>query len=580
TVRCSDCHSNATCDINLDRLECSCKDGFIGDGFSCSDIDECAYSWSHNCSLGVCVNTFGSYYCKCPIGYTNGPGNTCVDIDECSNPDINKCHPLATCTNYIGSYSCHCPPGVSGNGFICDIDHCSRHVCGIGMECIPTSSSYSCSDPCSNHTVLNEPWRSSFGVTSLDIKCDTDKFGWYRFIGNGGIRMPDSCVPENRCSTHAPMWLNGAHPLPADGIVNRTACAHWSGSCCHWSASIQVKYCPGGYHVYKFNRTPACSLAYCTDPSSLNDACTCTDTEECRFVDGSYGCYCKDGGDITALKDLTPSVTCGVQYMKTSFRKCQLKALEITVKDLILKDSSCFTIQDDNTTNTYSVVSTLKSGVCGMKLLTNKTHVTYVSSFSFLILNGIIIRDQLTTTSICFYPRDMRVSIDTALRPVVSTTNITTSGTGKFSARMAVFNDSTYYFPYEGSEVVLLTRTVLYVGILLDAPEPAQYAVVMTNCYATPSRSPDDVMKYYIIQNSCPNKQDGTINVIENGLSTTARFSLELFKFIGDRDLVYLHCQIYLCDIKTTVCTPSCSGSRSIRLGEDASMMSLGPFKR
>eukprot|EP00079_Xenopus_tropicalis_P038980 XP_017952751.1 PREDICTED: uromodulin-like [Xenopus tropicalis] len=579
---CSDCHPNATCEVYLGRLQCTCKDGFIGDGFSCSDVDECAYSWLNNCTYGYCVNTIGSYDCLCPVGYTKGTGRTCVDINECSSPDLNKCHPLAVCVNYEGTYKCQCPPGVIGNGFYCEIDQCARNVCGSSMECSMTGSSYSCSNPCVNHTVLDEPWRSTANAQYVNILCDYDKMGWYRFVGSGGIRMPESCVPELRCSTHAPMWLNGSHPAPTNGIVTRTACAHWAGDCCQWSSTIQIKACPGGYHVYKLNTSPACSLAYCTDPSSLNDECLCTDDEECRFVSGSYGCYCKENRTISALTDLTPTVSCGLQSMKTTFRQCQLRALNIDVKDIILADSYCFNVLNDNTTNTYSVLSSLQAGNCGMTLSTNGTHAFYRKSFDFtFLLNGLIIRDRLTTTSTCIYPLDMRISLNTALNPIISTTIIETNGTGNFIARMAVYNSSDYKYPYQGAQINLYTKTVIYIGVFLEGPDPSLYAMVLNNCYATPSSIPDDPIKYYVIQNRCPSKSDGTVSVLENGVSSQAQFSFQMFAFAGNYNQVYLHCQIYACDSRTSTCASTCSGSRALDVAtQTTTNLKIGPFNR
>lgn len=94
--------------------------------------------------------------------------------------------------------------------------------------------------------------------------CDSDKHGWYRFVGDGGVRMPETCVPILRCQTEAPMWLNGTHPTLKEGIVTRTACAHWSGNCCLWKTQVLVKACPGEFYVYQLERTPECNLRYCT----------------------------------------------------------------------------------------------------------------------------------------------------------------------------------------------------------------------------------------------------------------------------------------------------------------------------
>ena len=45
--------------------------------------------------IGICINTEGSYGCKCMPGY-DGDGFVCDNLDECGTPD-EDCDPLATC---------------------------------------------------------------------------------------------------------------------------------------------------------------------------------------------------------------------------------------------------------------------------------------------------------------------------------------------------------------------------------------------------------------------------------------------------------------------------------------------------
>ncbi|KAK6466628.1 uromodulin-like [Huso huso] len=143
---------------------------------------------------------------------------------------------------------------------------CFNQPCLSGQDCITDS----CVDPCQQYNVLDEPWRSThFPVSSSsDPKCDRDLNGWYRFLVNESVRMPEACVPEYSCGTHAPMWINGTHPLETDGIVSRQSCGKWSSSCCYFTTTVHIKACPGNYHVYKFQGTPGCNLAYCAERST------------------------------------------------------------------------------------------------------------------------------------------------------------------------------------------------------------------------------------------------------------------------------------------------------------------------
>ncbi|XP_069839862.1 uromodulin-like isoform X2 [Dendropsophus ebraccatus] len=578
---CSQCHPNATCEDYVGYVECNCKEGFIGDGFNCSDIDECAYSWLNNCSYGMCNNTFGSYICVCPSGHINLAG-TCVDIDECSSPELNRCSPLATCINNIGDYSCYCPSDYYGDGFHCEINECLYGFCDPAVECIKSLGSYTCSDPCLNHTVLDEPWRSTSNMYDERYNCDSSKNGWYRFVGSGGVRMPEKCTLDYACGTHASMWLNGTHPIVSDGAVNRTVCANW-GSCCFWSTTVQIKACPGGYHVYRLNGTPACHLSYCTDPSTANDTLICAADEEWKIKDGAYGCYCKDKYEVSALAEIRPKLTCNERDMKAAFQKCQLKSLNFNADTVALKDSSCFELYHDPSANTFSIRALLQAGRCGLHITNNGTHAIYKNTLHMVLEStGLITREEeLAVTMSCAYPLNMMVSLDIAVNPIISSTNISVNGTGQFTAYMALYKDSSFVTPYEGSKVVLSIQSMLYIGVYVRGGDTSQYVLVMKNCYATPTNNSNDAVKYYIIKDSCPNKQDTTISVLENAVSRQGRMSLQVFKFVGNYSSVYFHCAISLCDVTAGSCSPSCSGIRSRSAAvEQSYQLKVGPVIR
>ena len=99
TDECSDgelnqCHDNATCHDNDGSYECSCYQGFTGNGFNCSGMN-----WHDTASN--CIKFFD------------------VDIDECF-AGTDMCTSNATCINTEGGYNCSCDTGYHGDGFTCN----------------------------------------------------------------------------------------------------------------------------------------------------------------------------------------------------------------------------------------------------------------------------------------------------------------------------------------------------------------------------------------------------------------------------------------------------------------------------
>ncbi|XP_078095408.1 uncharacterized protein LOC144510056 [Mustelus asterias] len=132
-------------------------------------------------------------------------------------------------------------------------------------------------DPCVNHTVLNQAWRSidcTETECSRQLKCDNDLVTrWYRFESSGGWKLPETAVPDYHCSTERPGWLNGSHPTVGQEEVTRTVCFNWAGNRCYSNREIKIKNC-SSFLVYELKSTPDCSTAYCTaNDSAVSNPC-------------------------------------------------------------------------------------------------------------------------------------------------------------------------------------------------------------------------------------------------------------------------------------------------------------------
>ncbi|XP_042201306.1 nephronectin a isoform X1 [Callorhinchus milii] len=127
TMSCLMANCQYGCDEVKGEIRCRCPSTGLKlgpDRRTCVDVDECATGRVMCPRLRKCINTFGSYFCKCHDGfelrYFNGKYR-CVDIDECSRR-THKCSAFAACQNTPGSYKCKCFSGYKGSGYTCTYD--------------------------------------------------------------------------------------------------------------------------------------------------------------------------------------------------------------------------------------------------------------------------------------------------------------------------------------------------------------------------------------------------------------------------------------------------------------------------
>ncbi|KAL1772703.1 nephronectin isoform X4 [Sigmodon hispidus] len=123
-LSCSMANCQYGCDVVKGQIRCQCPSPGLQlapDGRTCVDIDECATGRVSCPRFRQCVNTFGSYICKCHTGFDLmyiGGKYQCHDIDECILGQ-HQCSSSARCYNIHGSYKCKCKDGYEGDGLNC-----------------------------------------------------------------------------------------------------------------------------------------------------------------------------------------------------------------------------------------------------------------------------------------------------------------------------------------------------------------------------------------------------------------------------------------------------------------------------
>lgn len=124
---------------------CRCKQGYIlnSDQTTCRIQDLCATE-DHACEQ-LCVNVPGSFVCQCYSGYNLAEdGKKCVAVDYCASENHGCEH---ECVNADSSYVCRCREGFALNPdkkTCTKIDYCASLNHGCQHECVNTDHSYTC----------------------------------------------------------------------------------------------------------------------------------------------------------------------------------------------------------------------------------------------------------------------------------------------------------------------------------------------------------------------------------------------------------------------------------------------------
>ncbi|XP_048026674.1 pancreatic secretory granule membrane major glycoprotein GP2-like [Megalobrama amblycephala] len=459
-------------------------------------------------------------------------------------------------------------------------------------------------DPCYSYNSLDEPWRANKTLTDdySNIRCDGDVNwnGWYRLFVNGqSAQMPESCVSYGMCGTYHAMWLNGLHPQLEDGVVTRHVCGSTSRDCCGYTFHpIQVKACPGNYYVYEFIRPRYCA-AYCavTNPTTMyttaeaipvtetsveGDRCSelnCTEDERCEEEHGVYGCFCKDSHNSSQLGSFDFIETCESSSGFMSLSRCQLFEAGFSSDILHLNDPSCRGTVRNGRVEFYFDNN---DHICGTSLVANGTHFIYEN---FILgdsgSGNIISREKYLRIHFrCVYSQTQSLTMDiNLLESIVH--RILPAGQGTYQVRMIPYQDAEFLHPYSGSVNVELSKSI-FVEVRVDGVDSSQFASVIDTCWATPVNDPHYSVRWDLIVDMCPSPND-KVELLQNGVSTSSRFSFSMFTFIANSAKVYLHCSIHLCLLSDNRCSVHCDSEQHGRKGRsvdihESTSISMGPL--
>ncbi|TDG98066.1 hypothetical protein EPR50_G00214120 [Perca flavescens] len=310
----------------------------------------------------------------------------------------------------------------------------------------------------------------------------------------------------------------------------------------------------------------------------------CTEYEWCGEKDGVYGCFCDEHYHRLNNESYDSSITCVSSSGTMSVSRCQLFEAGFHSNALHLQDDFCNgTLQNGRLVFNFNNDDQL----CGTALRSNGTHFIYENAIQGNMdpHKRLISRQRsIHLRFCCEYPLAQALSMAVGINPIESIVRKKLPvGHGQYHMRMIPYQDAGFRFPLTSNRnIEMEIDQRLYVEVRTEGVDQRQISTVLDSCWATPVNLASYPVRWDLINAECPNPADGTVEMVQNGISTVSQFSFRMFTF-KNFSSIYLHCQVHLCLLRHNNCTAHCYPGYLRRVQRDVSYhattdISLGPL--
>ncbi|XP_041474700.1 CUB and zona pellucida-like domain-containing protein 1 [Lytechinus variegatus] len=269
------------------------------------------------------------------------------------------------------------------------------------------------------------------------------------------------------------------------------------------------------------------------------------------------------GGYVTCKQDGV-HLTCNGDSMVVRLDASRL--LEDTASPFSVHfiDPSCN--EEGNGANTVTIATPYNN--CGTFKQVQDASIVYSNRIYFQSTNGenldilveceIVRRDFTVGVMSSSSINDLSTSNDN-VNDTISEPQV---GYGAFYVTMERYTDANFKDKYSNSDLGLGLDQDLFFEVELR--DVGDLRLNLESCWATVESASDSKPQYEFISNGC--KVDETV-VFYNEPTSPAiqRYSFRSFAFRGYNPEVYIHCKVFVCDVESSECIPSCNNSRRRR---------------
>ncbi|CBY08043.1 unnamed protein product [Oikopleura dioica] len=262
-------------------------------------------------------------------------------------------------------------------------------------------------------------------------------------------------------------------------------------------------------------------------------------------------------------------IICDPMERGVRISKCGLETTPFSIEDLFMDSNAC-TATDGGDGWYYFLVD---DGDCTANRQVNATHITYSAQVKGAV--GTTVNNKITRVRNwgVDFTCDLLVDYVISAIPVTAVLHFiemqVDENSGSFPVSMAIYEDESFSAERAHNDIVTVPDPV-HVAVHVNNQSSLNIVTQLNNCWATPDNNPDNPIRYPFIEDFCGLESElyeyESLEILANGLSTSARFSIDSFLFgVSEDSSVYFHCEVRLCDSDIENCIPDCSADSSSR---------------